>query len=114
MLNSPEKSLCHLFQQKQPSPEQIHDLINFRKIGQTEYERRVEYFVLRNPSVKAPKRRKRLLTFTERRATKRKVSEIERDRKLQIECWKKRLAFASKTGMNVNTAYEQCLEYPEQ
>ena len=111
-LNSPEKSLRHLFQQKQPSPEQIHDLINFRKIGQTEYERRVDYYVLRKPSVKAPKRRKRLLTFTERRATKRKVSEIERERKLQIECWKKRVAFASKTGTNVNTAYEQCLELP--
>ena len=111
-LNSPEKSLCHLFQQKQPSPEQIHDLINFRKIGQTEYERRVEYFVLRNPSVKAPKRRKRLYSFTERRATKRKVSEIERERKLKIECWKKRVAFASKTGTNVNTSYEQCLELP--
>lgn len=30
-------SLCHLFNTKQLSPQQVHDLMNFRDIGQTEY-----------------------------------------------------------------------------
>ena len=84
-----ENTLCHLFKKKQPTPEQVQDLMKFREIGQTEFESRVEYNFLRNPSVKPPKRRKRLLTFTERRSRRKKVSEIERERKLQIECWKK-------------------------
>ena len=53
--------------------------MNFRQIGQAEFERRVEYFILRTPSVKSPKRQKRLLTFTERRSRRKKVSDIERE-----------------------------------
>ena len=56
--------LRHLFNKKDLSPDQSHDLLNFRHIGQIEFERRVQYFVLPAPSVKTPKRLKRLLTFT--------------------------------------------------
>lgn len=72
-------SLCHLFNRMQPTPEQVHDLLNFRDIRQTEFEIRVEYYTLRNPSVKPPKHHKRLLTFTERRSRRKKVSDIERE-----------------------------------
>ena len=56
--------LRHPFNKKDLSSDQIHDLMHFRHIGQTEFERRVQYFILRTPSVKTPKRLKRLLTFT--------------------------------------------------
>ena len=69
----------------------------------------LNYFSLRTPSVKLPKRLKRLLTFTERKSRRRKVSDIEKERKLQIECWKKRVLYATSTGTN---AYEQCIELP--
>ena len=72
-------SLCHLFNKKDLTPDQVHDLMNFRQIGQAEFERRVEYFILHTPSVKSPKRQKRLLTFTERRSRRKKVSDIERE-----------------------------------
>ena len=112
-VNSQEAAtLHHLFNQKEPSPEQVQDLMGFRKIGQTEFESRVEYYTLRNPSVMPPKHRKRLLTFTERKSRRRKVSEIERERKLQIECWKKRVAFATSTGTQISNLYQQCLELP--
>ena len=62
--------------------------------------------------MKAPNRRKRLLTFTERRSNKRKVSDIEKERKLQIECWKKRIAFLTATGQTIDKMYEQCIELP--
>ena len=112
IVSNQDTSLCHLFNQKQPAPEQVQDLMNFREIGQKEFESRVEYDVLRDPSVKPPKRRKRLLTFTERKSRRKKVSEIERERKLQIECWKKRVAFASSTGTSISNAYQQCIELP--
>ena len=89
-LEARDDSLHHLFNLKKPTPEQMHDLLNFREIGQTEFERRVEYYILRSPSVRPPKRQKRLLTFTEKKSRPKKVSEVERERKTQIECWKKR------------------------
>ena len=81
-----DSSLRHLFNKKDLSPDQSHDLMNFRHIGQTEYECRVQYFILHTPSIKTPKHLKRLLTFTERKSRCKKVSDIEKERKLQIEC----------------------------
>ena len=107
-----DSSLRHLFNKKDLSPDQSHDLMNFRHIGQTEYERRVQYFILRTPSIKTPKRLKHLLTFTERKSRRKKVSDIEKERKLQIECWKKRVAYATSTRAQIDTAYEQCIELP--
>ena len=94
------------------TPEQKHDLMNFRNIRQMKFERRVEYYTLRNPSVRPPKWQKRLLTFTEKKSKRKRVSEIEKERKIQIECWKKRVAFASRTGMQLHNSYEQCIELP--
>ena len=42
------------------TPEQAHDLLNFRQIGQEEFETHINYCILRDPSVSAPERRKRL------------------------------------------------------
>ena len=64
--NQKDDSLFHLFNNKKATPEQKHDLINFRRIGQMEFERIVEYYTLRHSSVRPPKRQKRLLTFTEK------------------------------------------------
>ena len=105
-LNEQSNTLRHLFNQKLPTPEQEQDLMNFREVGQREFASRVEYYILRNPSVKPPNRRKRLLTFTDRKSRQKKVSDIERERKLQIECWKKRVAFASSTGTQIMNAYQ--------
>ena len=77
-LNNQENTLSHLFNRKKPTPEQVEDLINFREIGQKEFECRVQYAILGNPSATLRKRKKRLLTFTERRAQRKKVSEVEK------------------------------------
>ena len=111
-INSTNKGLQHLFSSKILTSAQIHDLMNFRQIGQAGFEHRVNYFILRTPSVKVPKRQKRLLTFTERKSRRKKVSDIEKERKLQIECWKKRVLYATSTGTNIQNAYEQCIVLP--
>ena len=56
------------------TPQQSHDLTKFREIGQTEYERYIEYYIVRTPSVLPPKHRKSLLTFTETFQAKKGIS----------------------------------------
>ena len=68
--------------------------------------------MIRKPSVKPPKHRKRLLTFTKKLSRRKKVSAVEKERKLQIECWKKRVAFSTTIGVQIQSAYEQCIELP--
>ena len=60
--NTSDNILQHLFMTKKLTPEQEHDLVNFRDIGQEEFENRVNYYVLKNPSVQAPRRRKHFNT----------------------------------------------------
>ena len=38
------------------------------------------------------------------------MSENEKERKIQIECWKKRVVFATRTGIQLHNAYEQYIE----
>ena len=52
---STNQGLKHLFNNKPLTKDQVHDLMNFRLIGQEKFEHRVEYFVLHTPSVKVPK-----------------------------------------------------------
>ena len=67
-----DNTLCHLFKQNKPTPEQVNDLVTFRELGKRDFEARVEYDIIRNPSVNPPKRQKRLLTFTERKSRRKK------------------------------------------
>lgn len=84
-------NLCHLFRTNPLTPEQINNLTTFRAIGQQDFETTVEYNILRISSTKPPKLQKKLLTFTKRKSRSKKVSDIEKERKLQVECWKKDL-----------------------
>ena len=79
-LNNTYDNILHLFTTKKLTPEQQHDLVNFRDIGQEEFENRVNYYILKNPSIQAPRRRKHLLTFSERKTTSKKVSDVEKER----------------------------------
>ena len=37
---------------------------------------------------------------------------MEKERRLQLECWKKRVEYASKLGLPIKNTYEQCIELP--
>ena len=50
--------LCHLFRNKQISPETVNDLMTFRKMGQTDFETGVKYDMLHTSSAKLPTRQK--------------------------------------------------------
>ena len=57
-----DRGLINPFTNKKANPEQQHDLINVRKIGEDEFQRRVMCYVLKEPSVIAPNRKKKLQT----------------------------------------------------
>ena len=111
LLKSPN-GLEHLFKNKELTPQQTHDLMKFRGIGQTEYESRVDYYILRTPSVQPPKHRKSLLTFSEKKTRQKKGSQVEKERKLQLECWEKRVSFSVTTGIQDPMNFQQCIELP--
>ena len=60
---SSEPQLRNPFTNVVAAPEQMHDLLNFRQVGQTEFEHYISYRILCTPSTDAPRRRKRLQTF---------------------------------------------------
>ena len=56
-------------------------LLNFRCIGQQEFLQRISSVTLKNPSVHAPNRRRRLQTFSEKKINKSRVTQLEKDKK---------------------------------
>ena len=71
-----------------------HDRLHFRMIGEEDYKLRISYFILKKASVIAPNRRRSLQTFTVKHT--KKVSQLERDKKLVMTAMKKKIHFAHK------------------
>ena len=88
-LTENNRGLVNKFTQKEANSAQQHDLLNFRLIGQQEYLQRVSAVMLKNPSVNAPNRRRRLQTFSEGKVTKSRVTQLEKDKRIVIAAMKK-------------------------
>lgn len=66
---------------KEATPEQAHDLLNYRKIAQDSYESYINTRIIGIPSTNAPKRKKkRLVTFSVTKVQKQKVKLVEKER----------------------------------
>ena len=74
------------------TPDQQHDLLAFRAIGQVKFENHVACRILQKPSAQAPSRLKKLKTFTVCKSTKQKAKQIDKERKIIENCTKKQLA----------------------
>ena len=61
------------FSNRKASLEQEHDLLSFFSIGSTEFEKYIQYYILREASVSAPQRKKRLATFAEKKVSKKQT-----------------------------------------
>jgi len=68
-------------------------LVKFRSIGQQEVLLRIASVQLKQPSVNAPNRKRRLQTFTERKVTKSRLTQLEKDKKLVLAAMKKKMQF---------------------
>ena len=110
--NAHQRGLLNLFTGARAVGQSYTDLLNFREIGREEYLIRISYFILRNPSVQAPNRRRTLRTFSTKSVTKKRVSNLERDRRLLLSAMKKEMLFSKKTGVPIDRPGEQLSEYP--
>ena len=106
------RGLINPFSKKKATHEQEHDLSSFRDIGTTEFEKYVSYYVLRQASIPFRRRKRRLATFSQRKPSKRQVSQLERDRKLVQKCLHKKLKWCKQTKKPVETLAEQYIPLP--
>lgn len=90
--------------------EQEHDLLNFRDIGERDFENLVCQTYLKNQ--KGMKHKKHnLKTLAPIKVTKRRFGQMEKEKKLVTECLKKKIMLMEQTGMQVREG-EQFIELP--
>jgi len=106
------RGLINPFSNRTASPEQEHDLLQFRKIGTTEFEKYIAYYILKQASVHPPDRKKRLMTFSERKTSKDTVSQLEKDKKLVQKCLHKKMKWSQLTGKPIEQVSEQYISLP--
>ena len=104
--------LVNQFVMKYPTPEQQHDLLHFRNIGQDEFERHVSYYILKEASVHPPMRKKRLQTLSQRKVTRRQLSQLEKDRQMVQKCLHKKIKWSKQTGRPIDKIAEQYIPIP--
>ena len=93
------KGLWNIFEKKEATPEQAHDLLNFRSIGQQAFEHSVKYRLLKDVSTEAPVRLKRLTTFTTTPVEKKRIKLAEKERKISQRFLKRQLAWATENNI---------------
>lgn len=78
---------------------QQHDLLHFRTTGEQEFLQGISTVILRQPSVKAPNRRKWLRKFSGQNINKSRVTQLQRDRDRILTAMKKKIRHSSRTGI---------------
>ena len=112
ILTDTNRGLINPFTKKEATAGQHHDLLNFRSVGQQEFLLRISSVILKQPSVHAPNRRRRLQTFSERKVNKSRITQLEKDKKLIMSAMKKKIQFSRKIGRAIETPGEQLIELP--
>ena len=97
------RGLWNYFTQTQASPEQSHDLLAFRKIGQTHLNGFINSSILHTHSAQAPNQTHRLKTFSTSTKEKERHKQIEREEKLIQMCMKKQIAMAEENPLKRGT-----------
>ncbi len=88
-------------------------MLNFRKVGASNFEMRVKAYALKTPSVQVPLQRKKLLTFsTTGKGHKKKIQSLQQELKRVQKCMRRKIAFANKTGTSADVIGEQYIENP--
>ena len=102
------RGIVNVFTGTKATPEQTHDLINARNLGEQGYINYVSHYLLQLPSVtEAPIRRKRLLSMAPIKATKRRTSHKEKEERDTIKYLRRRLAWCNQTGQKYDEGNEQ-------
>lgn len=75
-------------------------------------EKKINYFILNDPSADVPQRKVKLLTYAVSKKVKRKIKLIEKERKLVSKCVRRSLAWNAKVDIEYQHHGGQYLELP--
>ncbi len=99
-----DRGLVNSFTGQKATPEQLHDMSNFRKIGEEATRSYIQHQILgRSFTTNTTIRRKKLLTMssvTQNKKTKKSAKDRESER--MIKCLQRRLAWSNHTGQQFN------------
>ena len=94
------------------TPEQQIDLLGFWEAGHERFENHVKFYVLKDPSAVVPKRKFKLLTFASSKVLKKKVKQLDREKKLVGKCLRRAFAWNAKFGSDSQHIGQQYIELP--
>ena len=94
------------------TPEQKIDLLGFRKVGQERFENHVKFYILKDPSAAVPRRKVKLLTFASSRKLKKRMKQLDKEKKLVGKCLRKAFAWNAKFGCCSQQVGQQYIELP--
>ena len=99
------QGLFNTFSGQKPTPEQASDMLTFREIGTKAVQQYVTYHILQQPSsAQAPLRRRKLLTMSNVKSSRKRNTQKEKEARQVIKCLRRRLAVAIVDAMfMVNT-----------
>ena len=102
------RGLLNVFSSVKATPEQSHDLLRFRQIGQDGLTNYINYYLLKNPSTKAPMHGNKLVTMAPRKKVgKRQMNQKEKEMKQVTKCLRQRLAWCNRTKQTYDPNQEQ-------
>ena len=94
------RGLVNPFSKKKAMPEQENDLLKFYTIGQSEINKYLAYYILKQASVQALQRKRKLCTFSERNPS------------LVLKCLHKKLKWSKQMGKPIDIVAEQYIQLP--
>ncbi len=107
------RGLINAFSNIKATPEQSHDMLNFRKIGSCDLDNYINHFILKKPSTAAPVRKNKLLTMAPlNKVTQKHINQKEKELKQITKCLRHRLTWCNRTGQTYNSTLEQYSLYP--
>lgn len=106
------RGVVNVFTGVNATPEQTHDLLNARSIGEQHYRNYISHHILQTPSTSAPLRKARLLTMAPPKMTKTKLSQKEKEARDTNKYLRRRLDWCNRTGQKFDEAEEQYSLFP--
>ena len=97
-IDTTNKGLLNFLDDVHATPEQSHDLLNFRNVGQQAFENLVQYKLLQKASTNAPERKKKLHTFSSQESKKKRIRQVEKERKISQRFLKRQLVWLTEKG----------------
>ena len=108
-----DRGLVNTFTAQEATPEQLHDLLNFKQIGVDATEAYIKHHILGYSSITSTTiRRKKLLTMSASKQKKKRLSPKDRENEKVIKCLQRRLAWCNRTGRSFDAEQEQYSLYP--